>query len=294
MSFLIPVLTMTILGLLFSAGLVVAYKKLKVEEDPKIEAVNEALPQANCAACGFTGCRAFAEAVVKGKADANGCPVGGNDVASEVAGILGVSAETVLKRVARLHCRGTKEAAASRGLYLGVTTCAASHIIGGNKQCSYGCMGYGDCVTSCQFDAMEMGEDGLPIVFEENCTACGKCVEACPRNLYALHPLEQNMFVYCRSLDGPKVSRKLCKNACIACGICARAYPEQITMENNLAIIGDYKKIDVEKIPAIEKCPTNAIGRLKIEKTETEIEEEGREEEKGDKPREKEAASNEG
>ena len=96
MTFLIPVLTMTILGLLFSAGLVVAYKKLKVEEDPKIEAVNTALPQANCAACGFTGCRAFAEAVVKGKAEANGCPVGGNDVAAEVAGILGVDAGTVL------------------------------------------------------------------------------------------------------------------------------------------------------------------------------------------------------
>lgn len=268
MNFLIPVLTMTVLSLLFSTGLVIAYKKLKVEEDPKIEAVNEALPQANCAACGFSGCRAFAEAVVKGTAESNGCPVGGNDVAADVAEILGVSAGTILQRIARLHCRGTKEAAASRGLYLGVTTCAASHIIGGNKQCSYGCMGYGDCVLSCPFDAMEMGEDGLPIVIEENCTACGKCVDACPRNLYELHPFEQNMFVYCRSLDGPKASRKLCKNACIACGICARACPEQIIMENNLAVITDYKKIDPEKIPAIEKCPTNAIKRFKIEEIE--------------------------
>lgn len=268
MSFLIPVLTMTVLSLLFSSGLAVAYKKLKVEEDPKIEAVNEALPQSNCAACGFSGCRAFAEAVVKRTAESNGCPVGGNDVAAEVAEILGVSAGTVLKRVARLHCRGTKEAAASRGLYLGVTTCAASHIIGGNKQCSYGCMGYGDCVLSCKFDAMEMGDDGLPIVFEENCTACGKCVDACPRSLYELHPIEQNMFVYCRSLDGPKASRKLCKNACIACGICARACPEQIIMDHNLAVIRDYKKIDPEKIPAIEKCPTDAIGRFKKEEIE--------------------------
>ncbi len=265
MSFLIPVLTMAVLGLLFSTGLVVAYKKLKVEEDPKIEAVNEALPQANCGACGFSGCRAFAEAVIKGTAESNGCPVGGNDVASEVADILGISAGTVLERVARLHCRGTKEAAVSRGLYLGVQTCAASHIIGGNKQCSFGCMGYGDCVLSCQFNAMEMGDDGLPVVFEENCTACGKCVDACPRSLYELHPVDQNIWVYCKSLDGPKASRKLCKNACIACGICARACPEQIFMENNLAIIRDYKKIDPEKIPAIEKCPTHAIGRFKIE-----------------------------
>jgi len=278
MSFLMPVLTMTVLSLLFSAGLVLAYKKLKVEEDPKMEAVNEALPQANCAACGFSGCRAFAEAVVKGTAESNGCPVGGNEVAAEVAEILGVSAGTVLKRVARLHCRGTKEAASSRGLYLGITTCAASHIIGGNKQCSYGCMGYGDCVESCQFTAMEMGVDGLPIVIEENCTACGKCVDACPRGLYELHPIEQNMFVYCRSLDGPKASRKLCKNACIACGICARACPEQIIMDNNLAIISDYKKIDPEQIPAIEKCPTNAIGRFQIEKIELNEKEMGRDE----------------
>ena len=265
MSFLIPVLTMTLLGLLFSAGLVLAYKKLKVEEDPKIEAVNQALPQANCGACGFSGCRAFAEAVVKGKAETNDCPVGGNDVATEVAHIMGVSAGKVLQRIARLHCRGTQAAALSRGLYIGVTTCAASHIIGGNKQCSYGCMGYGDCVAACPFEAMVMGEDGLPIVIEENCTACGKCVDACPRNLFELHPVEQNIFVYCRSLDGPKASRKLCKNACIACGICARACPEQIVMDNNLAIIKDYKKIDPEKIPAIEKCPTKAIGRFYIE-----------------------------
>ena len=265
MSFLIPVLTMAALGLLFAAGLAVAYNKLKVEEDPKIEKINEALPQANCGACGFSGCRAFAEAVVKGKAESNGCPVGGNDVAQNIAHILGVSAGKILRRVARLHCRGTNEAALSRGHYLGVTTCAAAHIIGGNKQCSYGCMGLGDCVLSCAFDALHMGEDGLPIVIEENCTACGKCVDACPRDLFALHPESQNILVYCRSLDGPKASRKLCKNACIACGICARACPEAIIMENNLAIITDYKKIDPEKIPAIEKCPTKAIGRLKKE-----------------------------
>jgi electron transport complex protein RnfB len=270
MSFFLPILTMAVLGILFASGLALAYKKLKVEEDPKIEKVNAALPQANCGACGFSGCRAFAEAVVKGKAESSGCPVGGEEVATEIATILGVSAGKIIKRVARVHCRGTSDAALPRGLYLGVTTCLAAHIIGGNKQCSYGCLGFGDCVRSCQFDALSMGTEGLPIVKEENCTACGKCVDACPRNLLELHPIEQNILVYCRSLDGPKVSRKLCKNACIACGICARACPEAIVMENNLAVITDYKKIDPEKIPAIEKCPTKAIGRLIKEEEGTE------------------------
>lgn len=265
MEVLIPVLTLTALGLLFSSGLVLAYKKLKVEEDPKVEKISEILPQANCGACGFSGCRAFAEALVTGKAEANGCPVGGEEVAQNVAGILGVEAGEIIKKIARLHCRGTKTAAAERGAYLGVSTCYASHLIGGNKQCSYGCLGDGDCVRACPFDAIFMGEEGLPIVREEKCTACGKCVDACPRNLLELHPVSQNILVFCRSEDRGPAARKFCKNSCIACGICVRACPEAIVLEKNLAVITDLKKIKPENIPEIEKCPTNAIGRLRID-----------------------------
>jgi len=262
---LMPILTMTALGFLFSAGLVLAYKKLRVEEDPKIERVADVLPQANCGACGFSGCRAFAEAVVHGEAEANGCPVGGDDVAQDVAAILGVQAGKIIKKVARVHCRGTHEAAKNRGLYLGISTCYASHLVGGNKQCSYGCMGYGDCVRACLFDAMDMGEEGLPIIREEKCTACGKCVDACPRNILELHPLSQNILVFCRSEDRGPMARKVCKNACIACGICVRASPDAIVLEKNLAVIKDYKKIDPANIPEIEKCPTDSIGRLRVD-----------------------------
>lgn len=262
---LIPILTMTALGFLFSSGLVLAYKKLRVEEDPKIEKVAAVLPQVNCGACGFSGCRAFAEAVVKGKAEANGCPVGGEEVALNVAAILGVKAGEVIKKVARVHCRGTRQAAQDRGVYLGISTCYASHLVGGTKQCSYGCMGYGDCVQACLFDAIHIGKDGLPIIHEDKCTACGKCVDACPRNILELHPLTQNILVYCRSEDRGPTARKVCKNACIACGICVRACPEAIVLEKNLAVITDYKKIDPAKIPEIEKCPTKSIGRLKVE-----------------------------
>lgn len=262
MDLLIPILLMAVLGLLFSVGLAFAYQKLKVEEDPKVEKVSEILPQVNCGACGFSGCRAFAEALVKGNSATNGCPVGGDEVASQIAEALGVKAKKVIKKVARIHCRGTHEAALDRGSYIGLTSCLASHLIGGNKQCSYGCMGFGDCARACPFDAMYMNEEGLPVVIEDKCTACGKCVDACPRDIIELLPLRQEVMVFCRSKDRGAVARKVCKNACIACGICVRACPEGIVMENYLAKITDYKKIDSEKIPAIEKCPTDSIGRI--------------------------------
>ena len=265
MEVLWSVITMGVLGFLFSLGLVIAYRKLKVYEDPKIEQVAEILPQANCGACGYAGCRAFAEAVVKGETTPNSCPVGDAEGVKQIAETLGVTAAEVVKKVARLHCRGTHEAAKNRGVYIGISTCGAAHLVGGNKQCSYGCLHFGDCARACPFDAIYMSEEGLPVVIEDKCTACGKCVEACPRNLFELHPFSQGIIVFCRSKDRGPVSRKVCKNACIACGICSRACPEAIVIENNLAKITDYKKIDPEKIPEIEKCPTDSIGRLKKE-----------------------------
>jgi H+/Na+-translocating ferredoxin:NAD+ oxidoreductase subunit B len=262
MNILIPILTMGALGLLFAAGLAVAYQKLKVEEDPKVVRISEILPQANCGACGFSGCRAFAEAVVKGDAEPNGCPVGGADVAAQVADVLGVQAGEIIRKVVRVLCRGDAAAAKNRGTYLGISSCYAANLTGGNKQCAYGCLGFGDCVTSCLFDAIHMGDNGLPVVDEDKCTACGKCVDACPRGILELAPVEQNMLVFCRSRDRGPAARKACSNACIGCGICVRACPEGIVLEDNLAVIKDYKKIEPEQIPAIEKCPTKAIGRL--------------------------------
>ena len=263
MNNLIPIITMGALGFLFALGLVFAYRKLAVEIDPLIEKIAESMPQANCGACGYAGCQALAEAIAAGKAAPESCPVGGADTVEKISAILGVKAGEVVKKVARLHCRGTKDAAPRRSEYLGLKTCYASHLMGGDKLCTYGCLGLADCVRSCVFNAMYMGEDGLPVIIEENCTACGKCVDACPRNLLELHPLSRNILVYCRSEDRGPVARKACKNACIACGICSRACPEAIVIENNLAVITDYKKIPPEKIPEIEKCPTLAIGRLK-------------------------------
>jgi len=270
MSFLVPIITMGLIAFALSVGLVLAYRKLRVEVDPRLEEIAAALPQANCGACGFAGCQALAEALVAGKAETNACPVGGNEVARRLAAILGKESSEVIKKVARLHCRGTHEAAPARSQYTGPATCLAAHILGGHKLCTYGCLHFGDCVRSCPFDAMRLSDDGLPVIDEQKCTGCGKCVEACPRGLLELHPIERNIFVFCRSKDRPAVARRVCKNACIACNICVRACPEAIIMESNLAKITDWKKIPAEKIAAIEKCPTGAIGRLKKEMDEAE------------------------
>lgn len=262
---LVPILTLTLLGLIFSLGLVFANKKLAVQSDPRVEKINAALPQANCGACGYAGCQALAEAIAAGKAEPGSCPVGGAETVTRIAEILGVQAAEVIQKVARLHCRGTHEAAPRRSQYLSLETCFAAHLLGGDKLCTYGCLGLADCVRACPFEAMVMGSDGLPIIIEEKCTACGKCVDACPRNLLELHPISENVLVFCRSHDRPRVSRKVCQNACIACNICVRACPEAIILENNLAVIKDAKKISPDKIPEIERCPTGAIGRLKKE-----------------------------
>lgn len=259
---LVPIIAMGALGLLFAVGLAFAYKRFQVPFDPRLEPVAEALPQANCGGCGFPGCQALAEAMVNGKAPPESCPVGGEETARRVAEILGVASGEVVPKFARIHCRGTLKAARPRGVYQGVPTCSAAHLLGGNKECRYSCLGLGDCVRACPFEAMDMEENGLPVVFEKKCTGCGKCVEACPRNIMELHPASQTVFVFCRSLDRGPVAGKVCDTACIACGICARDFPQAVIMENFLARVVDETKIPAERLPDLGKCPTGAIGQI--------------------------------
>ncbi len=248
-----------ILGFLFGAGLAFASRVLAVKRDERIEMIEEALPGVNCGACGFGGCSGFAEAAVRGDASPGGCPVGGLEVAQEIARILGQEIETSdAREVAIVRCRGTSEAAAERFEYVGEPDCDAAHAVaGGHKVCEYGCLGLGNCVRVCPFDAIFMGDDGLPLVDEEKCTACGNCVEACPRDIIALMPEGLPVYVMCVSHDGPRESRKACKNACIACGLCVRKFPDSYTLEDNLARI-DYENCEGCE-GAIEVCPTGAL-----------------------------------
>ena len=262
-SLVVSILTMGILGALFAYGLSIARKRFKVEEDPRIDEIDVLLPGANCGGCGYPGCRAFAEAVASGKAEPDSCPVGGTDTAREIAEIVGIKIMETERKVVVLLCRGTEEAAKRKAEYRGIKTCYAATIIQkGNKYCQYGCLGFGDCVDVCEYDAIQIGGSGIPVVDTEKCTACGLCVRACPNHLLELHPLSRTFFVFCKSHEGAKASITSCKNACTGCQLCAKGVKkEEIVVINNLSIIKDINVINNEvAMNWVKKCPTKAIG----------------------------------
>jgi len=247
-------------GLVFGVLIAVAHRYLQVWEDPRINAVTELLPGTNCGACGFAGCRAFAEGLVGGQADPVGCTVSGPDEIDEVAHFLGVDAGEAVKRVARLLCAGGSHVALQRAEYRGLDTCsAAAAVAGGGKGCTWGCLGLADCDVACDFDAIRMNSVGLPIVDPELCTACGDCVEACPKELFTLMPVDQHLIVQCRSLLEGDDAEAICQVACTACGRCAQDSPEGvIEMRNGLAVV-DYARNTEAGPDATLRCPTNAI-----------------------------------
>lgn len=261
-TIIIALATMGGLGFIFASGLAFADKKLRVEENPLIEKVNNVLPGANCGGCGKAGCYDFATNVVEGNASISGCPVGGSETAQAIGEIMGMDAGEVVKMVPRIMCRGGNEEAVKKmAEYYGPLSCSAMNLVsGGDKLCYYGCLGGGDCVTACPFDALYMNDNGLPEVIEELCTGCGNCAKVCPRNVIEMHPVDRNVFVFCNNHDDPKTSKTVCKVACLGCGICARKSDGGVEMDNFLGVI-QYDKLDESKIP-FDKCQTGAIGYL--------------------------------
>lgn len=258
-STLIALVSMGFLGAVFAAGLAAASKKFAVEVNPKIAEVEEALPGINCGACGYGGCSSFAEAVVSGEAPVNGCPVGGADVARELSRILGIELDGDGQRViAQILCKGGRQEAVELSTYQGPRDCRIAHMIGGHKQCGYGCLGLGTCVDTCPFEAMAMDENGLPIIYEDKCTACGNCVRACPRDIIILTGDEYGVHIRCRSLAKAKPTRDACGVGCIACRRCEKECPvDAITVEDNLARIDYDLCINCRKCAAV--CPMNTI-----------------------------------
>ena len=239
-------------------------QRFRVIEDPRIDEVEDALPAANCGGCGYPGCRNFAEACVKAEnLSALYCPVGGNDTMHHVASILGMEAKEQDPQVAVVRCSGSYACRPRTNNYDGASSCAiASSLYAGDTGCQYGCLGHGDCVRACEFDAIHMNPDtGLPEVIDEKCTACNACVEACPKNIIELrkrNKRDRKIFVSCINEDKGGVAKKSCSVACIGCGKCEKVCPyEAITIENFLAYIDPVKcKLCRKCVP---ECPTDAI-----------------------------------
>ncbi len=251
---------MLALGVLLAMALAIANRKLFVYEDPRIGQVEDLLPKSNCGACGQAGCRAFAEKVVSGEIIPAQCTVSSTEQRDAIAQFLGVDAGSVEKRVARLACGGGSHVAYLRAQYSGLKTCRAATVTGGGgKECAWGCLGLGDCVTVCNFGALSLDEHGLPQVDADKCTACGDCVDACPKDLFSIHPVSHKLWVACKNHADGDVAEAACEVACTACGRCVvDAGPDLMRLENNLAVI-DYSINEQSTRRAIERCPTGAI-----------------------------------
>jgi electron transport complex protein RnfB len=248
------------LGIVFGVALAIVAARFVVKVDPKVEQVRNTLPGANCGACGFAGCMGYAEAVV-GNPDVavSMCAPGKAAVAEKIAEITGKKAERVEPKIARVFCQGGNSLSQRKFIYTGVMDCTAAVLAaGGDKSCDYGCLGYATCMRACPFDAIRMSTDNLPIISKEKCTACGKCVAACPKQVIELAVESKAVVISCHSKDKGIDVKKKCQVGCIACGICVRTCPvDAIKIDNNLARI-DHAKCIVCGL-CVKKCPTSAI-----------------------------------
>lgn len=260
MTIIIALLTLGGLTFILAGMLAIANKRLYVYEDPRIEEVEDRLPKANCGACGYPGCRPFAEALVGGEVSPAKCTVSSDEGRQSIANYLGISVGDVNKQVARLACAGGSNVARQQAQYQGLASCRAAALVsGGGKGCSWGCLGFGDCEISCDFDAITMSEFGLPVVDMDKCTACGDCVEVCPKDLFSLQPINHQLWVACKNEEAGNEILEECQVACYACGKCEMDAPGGlITMTLNLPVI-DYSRNHQTKAP-IGRCSTGAIG----------------------------------
>jgi len=279
---LAAVLSLTLIGAVFGLILSISKIKLKVDKDPRIEKLVDILPGANCGACGLPGCSAYATKIVEEKISINLCPVGGDDVAKNVAEVMGMEAEEAgIPLIARVHCHGGLKNTTLKFIYNGPKECsAADDLMSGFRVCEYGCLGLGDCERSCLFDAIYIGDNDLPIVDLENCVGCGKCVEACPRGIISLVPENFNVYVMCRNMEKAPVMKKGCSVGCIGCKRCEKACKEvfadnseietAIVVDNFLAVI-DFDKC-TNCLVCAEECPVPVIYPLEMSKKQKERE----------------------
>lgn len=249
MDILIPVITLGTLGLVFGIGLAVASRRLTVQMDERLEKIMGLLPGSNCGACAKAGCFGLAETLLAGEASADVCRVSEEKVKEEIARLLGQKIEKKAKLTATLHCNGGRRVA-DKFLYSGLEDCVAANLLlGGAKNCVWGCLGLSTCVQVCPFDAIHMSDERLPVVDEKKCRACNKCVLACPKKLFTLTPSKSRVYVGCSSCDIGKDTRAVCSVGCIACRKC-----EQVCSFDAIHVFDNLAGIDYVKCNSCGEC----------------------------------------
>jgi len=221
------VLVFTTMGLIFGIALAAAARRFHVPSNPVVDEVNENLPAANCGACGFAGCHAYAEQVVENPDIAPTlCAPGGADVAVEIGQLTGKEVGEMRDEVARLRCYGTNTLARQQAEYEGINTCVAATLsFGGPKSCKFGCLGLGDCVRVCQFDAMKINNLGIVEIDVTKCTGCAVCIDACPKNVLIMYPREHRVILSCLTQAKGKAVKDTCTVGCIQCQLCIKECP---------------------------------------------------------------------
>jgi len=258
----------TVLGLAFGFALAAAAMRFNVAVNPLVERVREALPSANCGACGFAGCLAYAEAVVE-RTDVSPslCAPGRGPVAQELASLTGKEMGAVQDRLVVMRCHGTSAYARNEAEYVGVETCAAASLVfGGPKACKNGCLGLGDCVRACPFDALYLGEAGIAVVNTDKCTGCGICVPVCPKDLFQLYPRGRRIELSCVARDKGSVVRSTCMVGCILCRKCVAKCPAEAITFDGTTIVIDHEKClaygpSCNEV-CVDVCPSTILHRV--------------------------------
>lgn len=260
MAIIYAFLVLSLLGLALGFGLSFAEKKLSVEKDEKLLALEEIMPGANCGGCGYAGCSSYAEAVSKGEALPGLCQPGGKELAEKMSAIVGVEAKMEERKVAFVFCRGGRGEAKEDFSYNGIEDCNdASLLFGGPYACKDGCLKLGSCIKVCNYGALSKDENGDIVVDKEKCTGCGACTRVCPKKTIRLVPYSAKYFVACSNHDKGAISKKNCSLSCIGCKICeVKVQSSPFTVEGFLSH-NDYSKDQSNAKEALEKCPQCCI-----------------------------------
>ncbi|MBC8577057.1 RnfABCDGE type electron transport complex subunit B [Yanshouia hominis] len=249
----------TVIGLICAVGLSIASKVMAVPVDERFGPVRECLPGANCGACGYAGCDAYAQALISGEGvKTNLCVPGGAAAAQGISAALGVAAEEVIPMMAYVRCNGTCENTSVKQEYKSAKGCAAAKLFyGGDGACTYGCLGFGDCAAVCPKEAIDL-VNGVAKVDPDLCIGCAMCSKVCPNHIIDMIPAASKVVVTCSSKAKGPVAMKACKASCIGCKKCEKTCPNgAITVTDNLAYI-DQSKCTACGLCA-EACPKKCI-----------------------------------